>query len=660
MTTTSSTSAASGNAILTALNATGGLDTGNLVTSLVSATYDPKTAALKVKETANTAKISQLGTLTSGIDAFSTALQTLISGGTLSTQPVSSNSAVLTATAKAGAQIGSLSAQLSVRQVAQAQSLVSGYYASSGTAIGAGTLTLGVAGKSVDITIDSSNNTLAGVARAINLSGAGVTAAVVSDANGARLTLKGDTGAANAFTLGVSANSDAGLAALTYGTTSGMTVSGSEALSPVYADAAATPIGQGSFTLTGPNGTATVTIDATTDNLTGLGQQINASGTGLTASVVTDPNGYRLSITDGSGNPPTYTLTPASGAQAGLASFTYPTPSSSPSLTRAQAAQDAIIRMDGVDVTRASNTVDDLIDGVTLKLVSAAPTETVSLTATRPTSAINQAVQDFVAAYNEMKTQIDTATAAAVTASDGTVSQGALYGNSAIRQMQSQLSRLPSTILNTSGGPQTLADIGVKTNRDGTLTVDTTALTKALNTYPDAVEAMFNPTQHASSPLIKITSAMGATKPGTFTLTNIVAGTSSTAASGTIDGNALLTTGTGLYAPVAYKAASGLSFEPQGDIASVTITVDLGLGGALQAIRDSLRSTGGILASLSSSLDTEKTDLSDQRLKIEDAQSNYQDQLTKQFATMNTRVSNYSAIKSYLTQQIAVWTKDNN
>ena len=328
-------------------------------------------------------------------------------------------------------------------------------------------------------------------------------------------------------------------------------------------------------------------------------------------------------------------------------------------MTRAQSAQDAIVRMDGVDVTRASNTVDDLIDGVTLTLVSAAPGETVSLTANRPTAAIKQAVSDFVSAYNEMKGQIDTASAVSVANSDGTTSQGPLYGNSAVRTMQTQLSRLTSTILNTSGGPQTLADIGVSTNRDGTLSLDDSVLTKALNSYPDAVEAMFNPTQHASNPLIRITSAIGAVKPGTYTLANIVAATGSASASGTIDGTALVSTGQQLYASVSSKA-SGLVIEPQGNVASATVTIDLGLGGALQAIRDSLRASGGVLDSLSTQLNDTKTDLADQQTTLSQQQSDYEDRLTTQFSTMNTRVASFSAIKSYLTQQIAVWTKSDN
>ena len=650
-TTSSSTATSSGSAILTALDAGSGINTSTLVSGLVSATYDPKDAALKAKETINTAKISSLGTLTGKIDAFATALGTLVSGGTLFTQPTSSDSSILTATAKPGSAIGTLSAQVEVRQTAQAQSLVSPYLANAGAAVGQGKLTINTGSSSFTVTIGPGNDSLSGLARAINTTASGVTASVVTDANGARLTLKGKSGAASAFTVTAAPDSAAGLARFAFGGTA-MTLSGTTVTSGALADASSAPVGQGDLTLTTANGTRTLTIDGSNDNLTGLAASINGAGLGVTASVTTDANGSYLVVSDGNGGTPSFTLSPAAGAQAGLARFAYG--SATTQMSRAQTAQDAIIRMDGVDITRTSNTVSDLIDGVTLNLAAAQPGTTVTLGSTRPTAALSQAVSDFVAAYNDMKTDMDTATASPLKSADGTA--GPLYGNASIRQMQRQLSRLSSTVLNSGGGPQTLAEIGVTTNpNDGSLMVDQARLTATLNTYPDAVEAMFNPTQHSDNPLVKITSAMGAAKPGTYAITGVTAGTDQVSAQGMIAGMAAITTGTSLYA-ASKSDASGLVIQPQGDFASATVTVDLGLGGALQAIRDSLRASGGVLTSLSTQLTTEKSSLATQRTKMESDETSYSDRLTKQFATMQTRVSNFKSIQSYLTQQIAVWT----
>jgi flagellar hook-associated protein 2 len=538
-TTNAATAAANaGASILTSLGAGSGIDTATLITNLSNASFSTKEATQTANENANTAKISEVATLASNIDTFSTALNSLISGGTLMTQPSSSNTSVLTATAKSGAQLGNLSTQLVVKQIAKAQSLVSDYFTASTTTVGSGGLTLTTGSGTFNLTLDSSNNTLAGIAKAINAAGAGVTASIVTDATGARLAIKGTTGASNAFT-----------------------------------------------------------------------------------------------------------ITPTSGSDAALGGLAYPQ-SGGTGMTQAQAAQDAIVNVDGIDVSRSSNTIGDLIDGVTLTLVKASPTETIALGATRPTDAITSAISDFVSAYNSVQAEITSSLAIG----------GTFANNSSIRQMQTMLARLTSTTLNTSGGPSTLAELGVATARDGTLSVDSATLSKMLTNYPDGVEAMFNPSQRSSDPLIQITSTLTGVKPGTYQLTNIVADSGAGHPSGTISGVAGIPNGTLLQASIT-SDASGLTIQPLGDVASATVTIDSGIGGALQAIRDALRNTGGLLDTLNTSLTTQKTSLADARTKLTTAESNYKDRLSTQFSAMDTAVAAYKSTQAYLTQQIDLWTK---
>src|SRR5204862_5995788 len=111
--------------------------------------------------------------------------------------------------------LGGLTDSVEVERLAQAQTSVSQYDGAlvSGTdPVGEGTLTISVGGGAgVDVTIDSSNNNLNGLAKAINAKNAGVTASVVTDVNGARLVVKGKTGGANAFTLSVAGGTTSGL-----------------------------------------------------------------------------------------------------------------------------------------------------------------------------------------------------------------------------------------------------------------------------------------------------------------------------------------------------------------------------------------------------------------------------------------------------------------
>ena len=193
------------------LGAGAGIDTKALIEDLAKAQREPQEALILRRETANTAKVSALAEASSAIDGFASALSKLIAGGSLFTQPSVSDPTVLAASAIAGADISSLSAQVEVRQLAQSQSLVSLNLASPLTAVGQGTLTLTTASGSHAITINATNDSLDGLARAINDKNAGVSATVVTDSNGARLMLKGASGAANAFTLAVPVGTTSGL-----------------------------------------------------------------------------------------------------------------------------------------------------------------------------------------------------------------------------------------------------------------------------------------------------------------------------------------------------------------------------------------------------------------------------------------------------------------
>jgi flagellar hook-associated protein 2 len=525
------------------LGAGSGLDIQALVTQLSDAAKAPREALIASRESVNQAKISGLAQVSSGIDSFASALTTLISGGTLFSQPSVSDPSVFTASAIAGARLGALSASVEVEQLAQAQTSVSDYLGSGTDPVGEGTLTISVGGGAgIDVTIDATNNNLNGLAKAINDKNAGVTASVVTDLSGARLVVKGKTGGANAFTLTVPG-----------GTTSG--------LERFASDAMDTPLD----------------------------------------------------------------------------------------------AHDALVKLDGVEVNRATNSFSDLVPGVQIDLKSAKPGTAVSVGVARPTAAISQGVQDFVSAYNELMNMIAGQTKAG-TGADA----GALRGDVGVRELQHRLSQLPTTILASTGaGPHTLAEIGVRTNRDGTLGVDSGKLAAILASDPDGVEALFNPAQYSSSPFLTIKSVSGKVAPGTYTITNVVPAAPPAAASGKVNDVAMAGVGSNLIAPQG-SAAIGLILGVSGAVASATITIDPGLGGALQSIRDALRARGGAFAGAQETLAKEADRIAEDREKLETSSSKYHDQLLTTFTAMDSRVSAFKATQSYLDQQIKMWTNSND
>ncbi|MEH3100132.1 flagellar filament capping protein FliD [Sphingomonas adhaesiva] len=210
--------------LMDSLDAGSGVDSASVVSKLVEAQFATRRAQLTARYDTLTAQISGASKLKGTIDDFTKALENLVKGGTLGTQPVSSNNAAVTAAPIQGQTVGALNTTIKVNSLATAQTTTSAKVATPATTtFGTGTLTLKLGsatyangemtafttGKNADnsdkafaITIDSSNNTLAGIAAAINAQKAGVTATVVTDADGgAYLAMRGQLGEEQAFSL---------------------------------------------------------------------------------------------------------------------------------------------------------------------------------------------------------------------------------------------------------------------------------------------------------------------------------------------------------------------------------------------------------------------------------------------------------------------------
>lgn len=213
--------------LMDSMDAGSGVDTAALVSKLVDAQFATRKAQLTSRYDTLTSQISGASKLKSTIEDFTKALENLVKGGTLGTQPVSSNTAAVAATPIQGQSVGALNTTVKVNSLATAQTTTSAKIATPATTtFGTGTLTLKLGSatyaagemtafttgtnpdgtdKSFAITIDSSNNTLSGIAGAINAQKAGVTATIVTDADGgAYLSLRGQLGEEQAFQLSAS------------------------------------------------------------------------------------------------------------------------------------------------------------------------------------------------------------------------------------------------------------------------------------------------------------------------------------------------------------------------------------------------------------------------------------------------------------------------
>ena len=197
------------------------LNVPTLVSQLVAADRAPRQAVLDSQTTADSAEISALAQLKSSLSTFQTAVQALGQAAAFnSTTTSTSNSQIVTATTDSTAGTGSYTLQ--VLALAQAEQLASGVITGGGTGtVGTGTLTIGQGANSFNVTIDSTDNTLQGIANAINSAtgNTGVQATILNESGGSHLLLTStQTGAASAITV-TATGGDGGLNQLNYNAT---------------------------------------------------------------------------------------------------------------------------------------------------------------------------------------------------------------------------------------------------------------------------------------------------------------------------------------------------------------------------------------------------------------------------------------------------------
>ena len=283
-TSTSSTTSPVTVASSSSAGAAGGsvINVSTLVSQLVAATQAPQASIISAQTQTVTTEISNVGTLKSALSTFQSSLSSLDTPSAFnSLTATSSNTAVFSATTDSSAVAGNYS--IGVTQLAQGQQIVSSAVTGgSSAALGTGTLQLSLGGTSFTLAVTSSNDTLSGIASAINsaIGNPGITAAVVTGTDGAHLVLTStQTGAANTIKV---AETDGGtnLTSLTYGT-------GNTANYTVQAAAQ-----DAQFTLSGiaySSASNTVTNALTGVNLTLTGLTTTTTGTGTSATTTNTP-----------------------------------------------------------------------------------------------------------------------------------------------------------------------------------------------------------------------------------------------------------------------------------------------------------------------------------------------------------------------------------
>lgn len=456
-----------------------GLDTNSIITDLVRFSQQ-RINSLKAKQQEASTRQDVLTTVKSRLQSLQTKAHSLARAqqNVFDRRAItSSDESLVLAAAGSAATPGVQS--LRVLGLATAHQVASQGFDDPNSQITSGTFQIQAGGSAATITIDPSNNTLTGLARAINSAAIGVTATIINDGSDSRtqpyrlLLSSNNTGTDNAISITNNLAADGGSA---FRPNFGATHIGSAITATNFSGTSAITSNSGAGGYSGSsNDTFTFTVQSsgtvgTDDGLQVAYANANGSKTGTLILNAADA-GVAKSVVDG------VQLTFAAGSL--VAGDQFSVDVFAPTIQTAANAQIQLGSGAGaITVQSSKNQVTDLIRGVTLNLQSANPNQDVRLTISNDTSAAKQEILDYVADYNDFLSEL-----AKQTKFDSTTGVAApLAGNRSVLALRDQLQRtLLATSANMSSSVNRLTSLGISLDDHGQLTVNEARLSDVLD-----------------------------------------------------------------------------------------------------------------------------------------------------------------------------------
>lgn len=278
----------------------------------------------------------------------------------------------------------------------------------------------------------------------------------------------------------------------------------------------------GNFALNPDKAVKAIVIGSGNSSLAGVRDAINAAAAGVTASIINDGSGNRLVLASndtGLANALRITVADddlSNTDQSGLSLLAYNAVTGGiANLTQTAAPGNAALVIDGITIIKASNTVDDALEGITLNLLKVSTPGTTAINVSRDNSSVQSAVQSFVKAYNDLnKTVIDLSKYDAATKRAST-----LTGEATLRSVQAQMRGAFNNALSSDeGGFSTLADIGITFQKDGTLKLDANRLNTVLADPGRNIASLFAVVGKPTDSLVSYAGSTEDTRNGTYLL----------------------------------------------------------------------------------------------------------------------------------------------
>ena len=395
----------------------------------------------------------------------------------------------------------------------------------------------------------------------------------------------------------------------------------------------------GSFTANGTS--SSVSITDGNESLEAIAASINDADIDVTASVIeTSTEAYSLLLRSASGadNAMSVAVTEDDSSET-LDNLAYTSYDGS---IETVAAANAVISIDGLEVQRGSNTVTDLIDGVTLNL-SAVSSSAQSLTSSFDTSTALTAAQGLVA---EINVRLTTLNAASDRGGDGGT-RGDLAGNPLVRSMINQIRAIITSELDGFGHDDVyLANYGILTNRDGTLSIDEDTFTTQYEANPDAFNAVLNSRVTTESSMVAAEVSGSSYTAGDYAFALDRGGA-------TLDGDAM-TLSDSIYS-ISSGNAAGLMVTMTGAGADTTIHIGT-------SFLDQMLSFANDMVAYGNDIDESISDYTDDVSDYQDTLANFETQIASlraqyvdKFTAMDTAVASLNNTRDSLDSFMEGW-----
>ena len=522
---------------ISALNQNGsGLNITQIVDSLVEAETTPEKDRLNKKIEENNASISAFGELTSELDTLKTSLESFKDKTTLSTFS-SSTAASLSINSTSNAK--AFTSDINISSLATSQTLEFTGFSLPTSSTGSGSIIVQFGQWLSGSTTD--NDSL--YSNASITSGTSLGTPTSHSSLKGKISILSNSGNLSSTKFTVTGTDMAGnvISETITGPTSGNTTSGTKVFKTVTNVVPDTTVVGGSVTLghaaatfginnakttraiTIPSGATLNTVANSLDALSGVSANIINKGDGTYSLLVRSDTGLnsalKLSVTETSGD-------------AGLSTFD----NSSSNSQQATAASDAVLTVDGVSISRNDNIIDDLYDGFTLSLASTT-TSSFRISSSLDKSSSLSTLKEFVNSINAAREKINE-----LTTSDVNDEKAPLQNNVIVNTIKNKINKIiTGPIIGFDTSDKYLAELGVSTNQDGTLTLNEQTFNTKFDENTSVFNAIFNSMFNSTSPYLKVESSIATSspKPGAYIYNSItversLASSASTSSSQTI------------------------------------------------------------------------------------------------------------------------------